>query len=358
MVQRCFRGRSIQNGLLLVNVGSGECLLSRDRFSHNDVPTISTCPRSSTPFDRVALLEDELLTVPFSSRDGIENSDKCLWGIGAKNAVEFERCNSSAYTTMSPLQWDLITVANEEFLLFHRLSKKCAKQTGHGMKLSLSCNRKDPSFRWRFEMVLPSPGMCEENKCQAHLVPYAFFRNVSESNRSAILDIRLTNLKGVAISPGVIISWNKYVKLLQVPHRCLFFSENSNSTAYKCKLDRLLEENEKVLLVSLSFVVENIAKNDTKLHAISIKMLTTSASQLIQQESKSLIIQVRELMLGKKDSQEGWSTSKVLLVVIGSIVATLLVVAAAAGGLYWFYFVSFMFCHKNVLMNFLLLLQK
>lgn len=169
--QYCFRGTCIEPGSLLVNVGSGKCLQGKSRFTESDSAIISKCPRSSIPTDRFILVNsvtnnesENLVAAYFMSVNYQEIKEKCLRA-SYSGAIDFTSCTSVS----SLLIWEVLKLKNDEVLLRHSVSGKCAKENNGQITLDANCDKENPYFRWKFHLVFPLPGMCSEEICESDL---------------------------------------------------------------------------------------------------------------------------------------------------------------------------------------------
>lgn len=130
------------------------CLLGSNRFSSEDFAVQTTCPEHSTAMEKFMLFDrgalGTFLAIPFSTPEGDENDDKCV-GVNQKGTkLQFYPCSEE-----NPiwLGWDLILAEGyeDEFILFHKHTKKCVKSRRYmQLELSLNCNSDDPVNRWKF----------------------------------------------------------------------------------------------------------------------------------------------------------------------------------------------------------------
>lgn len=290
--RRCFQGRCILPGALLLNVGSGKCLLGKRQEGNRKVAKMNGCPGSSTPFDRFTFVdkkeEGKWLVVPeqfdpFSSIDGVHFQDECLSFNYEKSyvGIHFEMCNS---TLGQNLGWDLLDAGNDEFLLRHASTGLCAVAARNNDEVWLLhvCDKESPVFRWRFESVFPTPEMCPgEDQCEADLQATTFFKNISEAFTTMVVE--LSNREGVAVSPGATISWPPHLKLMEMPPNCIQLAEGENGTSVHCKLGRLLQRNKMAHLASLRFeLLSEIQEYGDIESQLVIQVATTTASKTTQ----------------------------------------------------------------------------
>lgn len=294
----------MEPGSLLINVGSGHCLQSQNRFENYNTPVMSPCPRSSTPFDRFYLIEQTgdnetkkfLLATPLLGSNPFSNDKKCL---ASALTLYFGRCD----ITLTEMKWEQIQLENREFLL-HSRSGNCIKHTNSSQKAEISseCNKTDASFRWKFYLIYPTVGLCgntstTNDNCTSDLHVRAEFRhNVSiegydvakhATDQSMILDIFLENLGEAAIAPAVEISWKMNLYLRQLPRNCIsFYNKMGSMRKYKCKVGRLLHENETVLAVTLTFNMSPYAEKyyvESELEdKLIFKVRATTASRMLR----------------------------------------------------------------------------
>ncbi|ODN06444.1 A disintegrin and metalloproteinase with thrombospondin motifs 13 [Orchesella cincta] len=149
---RCFRGRCRKEGKLIRNVATLECMRATNPFEFMAPLDLVDCPRpiiAGTPLDRFVLTDEPLgktLATPWSSLDATENGDKCVYtGYIEGGGMWTDRCN-----VQNPWHgWDFIDVGNGEFMISHRITKRCAKPDGVNINTYSNCNKNDPTMRWR-----------------------------------------------------------------------------------------------------------------------------------------------------------------------------------------------------------------
>ncbi|ODM87991.1 Venom metalloproteinase 3, partial [Orchesella cincta] len=149
---RCFRGRCRMPGSLIRNVGDGRCLQATDPFAFTAPLEPVNCPRN--PLDRFVISDDGIgktLATPWETRDATETGDKCIYTANAEGGIiSTDRC--STQPPRNPWHgWDFIDVGNGEFLLSHRITRRCAKPDGVYIRMYANCNQNDRNMRWKLE---------------------------------------------------------------------------------------------------------------------------------------------------------------------------------------------------------------
>lgn len=299
--QRCFQGKCIEPGFFLVNVGSGKCLLGKSEVNNKRVAKMGTCPGSSTPFDRFTVVDKkeggQLLIIPEMELTQGNNANpdirilhRCLtldFGRDFNTGLKLESCNS----TLSVFSgWNLTDVGKNEFLLVYSQTGMCvaASINGDGAWLQHFCDKDNPAFRWRFEEVFPTPGMCRNgDQCEADLQAATSFENVSKT--FATMKVELISQAGVALSPGAVISWPGGLNLTNVPSNCIHLVENENERSIHCKLGRLLRKNKRVLLVWLEFTSPKEIRDGDIASQLGIQVTVKTASKMIKSVSENEI---------------------------------------------------------------------
>jgi len=150
---RCFRGRCRKQGNLIVNVGTGQCMRATNPFNHMTIIEMTACVRAGTgtPLDRFVINDEsngKKLATPWNTPDAKENGDKCVYtGNGEGNALWTDRCDSG-----NPWHgWDYLDTRNGEFLLQHRVTKRCAKPSDGYIRSYANCDRNDRNMRWKLQ---------------------------------------------------------------------------------------------------------------------------------------------------------------------------------------------------------------
>lgn len=291
--KRCFLGRCVLTGFKLVNVGSGKCL-SLLRSGPEAVQTVP-CPVASTPRDRFILdgdvdqgmllstaaphliLMDKYETICAKVEIHVDNE---------LEIVTYDLCKKLEINDLGA-RWVIIEAENEEFLLMHRMTGKCAVYFRETIWVDPKCNQTDPLFRWKFELVLPAPDMCpDEDKCETDLRVETLSYVDNKATQVLVVEITLVCAAGVAIEPAAIISWSSNKTLISMPRNCFPLKRSVSITEIKCKLGRLLTENEtaQVALLNFDLAKLNIGKSEHNLAVaklLGLQVTPTTASKIV-----------------------------------------------------------------------------
>lgn len=363
----------MEPGSLLINVGSGKCLRSLNRFSYRDTPTLTPCPRSSNGFDRFIVTlgagndttSEMFLATRHLNADPFQNDQKCLRAIDS--VLQFDRCNTTNNTPQAGREWELLPFIGDEYLLLHTKTGKCLRQVNSIILLDPACNKMDNSFRWKFNLVYPTVGMCgdwdtTEDYCTSDLKLEAEFRqNVSEEgyevqnppSKPLILDISLGNAGEAAIAPAIEVSWAMKLSLKSTPQNCFQFPQKSgDNKRYRCKLGRLLKENETASVVSLQFDMSPYTSSSSYYLADSLvfRLSAHTASRMLKNveiETKPVAVRVLKSKVAPapppdynihntSDEDEFSSSEDKITFVVIVVIASVVVLVGVAIALFYF----------------------
>lgn len=189
---RCFQGRCVQPGSLLVNVASGKCLTGNNPFYSVDLVQMVSCQRSSTAFDRFNLMETSEPTVkrlkmpvqlnPASGHSNVLLNKCLVYSSGGFPFLIYRDCNG---TKLEHAGWILVDVGNDEFLLSHASTKYCAKENSGSVRMYSNCDKSDSGFRWKFAPVYPTAEMFPPgHPCKTDLQAIATVNKTLQSRSS------------------------------------------------------------------------------------------------------------------------------------------------------------------------------
>lgn len=285
-----------------MNVGSGQCLQSSNKFTYNDNLIITNCPRSSTPTDRFSFIDhptmphafEKLISAPYTTDVANETPDKCLVSLN-NGTITFDRCNNSSSNGSNPLTWRVFPDIEKAIIISSVTPTKCLKQVGDQVKLLDSCNGTDPSSSWRLVPVVPLPGTCpEDGKCDVQMEVTIDFRGGNMRNNTytvvsplqpLLMRVNLTSTKGAAVAPAVVISIP--TNLARVPPNCFPMAsvENHLLETWKCKLGRLLQEGNTSVIADLELDMVQFVSDKSSLpnaYEMKFSVAATTASRLLQ----------------------------------------------------------------------------
>lgn len=343
-----------------MNVGSGLCVLGQDRFSFNDISVLGLCPFASTALDQFIVLNKtngKMLAMPFSSPDGKENADKCIQIKDEfSNILQFNRCIPKENLPSASLlsMWEFISLSNEDFVLKQKLTQKCVRQEGNLLKLDSECDPNDASFRWKFEQVIPPPGLCK-GKCHADLHLVVKSNDSSTTSSTVHLEIILNNADGAAIAPAVLVYTHVQLKLTRLPHNCVRQSPTKTSRRVKCYLAHLLKTNQSAQVAMLEFNLEKAYQEQEDLEnlkeMLTVNLTALTGSVTARSENKSVMLRFgtdnnysdgmnATNMVGEEDDDNRMSTVEWILIIGGIILGIVIGTGGVVGG-YCFYNVFF-----------------
>lgn len=92
--------------------------------------------------------QGKLLAMPYSSLEGIQNEDKCLFAIDQEgSSLQFDRCSAAGRS----FEWDLSDDGSgAEYLITHQKTKMCAKQNASVAIGVVNCDIKNTEMLWKF----------------------------------------------------------------------------------------------------------------------------------------------------------------------------------------------------------------